>query len=160
MSSSREPVVRNGWTLLVWRDFAPKLAELERLARRLREADPEGARHHPQVRFFAQLLHLIHHAIPADPAGPQFLQGNTLGPQHRAWRRAKFAQRYRLFFRFHSPSKTIVYVWLNDERTLRNAGARSDPYAVFRHMLESRRPPTDFSELLGESDPLPGPPEV
>ena len=59
--------------------------------------------------------------------------------------------RFRLFFRFDSASRTIIYAWVNDENTLRKAGARSDPYAMFRHKLEMGNPPDDWRELLAEA---------
>jgi hypothetical protein len=80
--------------------------------------------------------------IPADPAHPEYRQGNTLGPNYRHWLRAKFFGRFRLFCRYDSRSQLIVYAWVNAERSLRQRSARSDPYEVFRRMLESGNPPT------------------
>jgi toxin YhaV len=62
--------------------------------------------------------------------------------------RAKFHQRYRLFFRFSSKDKVIVYVWVNDESTLRKAGARIDAYVVFKSMLDAGDPPRTLEALL------------
>lgn len=109
---------------------------------------------HPRVKLFAAVRKLVEATIPADPNAAEFHLGNTLGPQHRHWRRAKFSGRFRLFYRFHTTSRTIVYAWMNDEGKLRNEGSRTDPYVVFRRMLEGRRPPSDWQELVGESDPL------
>lgn len=97
---------------------------------------------------------LVKEVVPADPNAAEFQLGNTLGPQHRHWRRAKFSGRFRLFYRFHTASRTIVYAWMNDEGTLRKEGSRTDPYTVFRRMLERGRPPSDWEDLLGESDSL------
>ena len=49
----------------------------------------------------------------------------------------------------------IVYAWVNDERTLRQRGGRSDPYEVFRHMLASGNPPNDWSALVKSARSLP-----
>ena len=77
--------------------------------------------------------------------GPDFKGGNLslhprqdLGWSRGLWRMKKgMPDRYRLCFRFaSSPVKPIVYVWFNDEDTLRKAGAKSDVDAVFRRMLE------------------------
>lgn len=46
--------------------------------------------------------------IPRDPGRKEFLQGSTLGANHRHWRRAKFFQQFRLFFRFQGRSRVIV----------------------------------------------------
>ena len=92
---------------------------------------------------------LVLDRVPRDPLGPQFRQGNTLGPAHRRWFRAKFAaNRFRLFFRANSVSRIVVYAWVNDRDTLRKAGAASDPYAVFAGMLSLGDPPGDWATLL------------
>jgi toxin YhaV len=78
----------------------------------------------------------------------EFRQGNTLGADNRHWFRAKFHQRYRLFYRFSSKEKVILYAWVNDERTLRKSGSKSDPYSVFRAMLEAGDPPSTMEQLL------------
>jgi toxin YhaV len=74
------------------------------------------------------------------------MQGDT----YKHWRRDKFFRRFRLFFRYSGSPGLIAYVWLNDESTLRQSGARTDPYLVFRAMLERGRPPADWSELVEE----------
>jgi toxin YhaV len=146
--------VRNGWRLLAWPAIARQLEELGREVRRLAEADPNGYKQHPQVKLLAVIRRLLLEIIPADPNGHALQLGNTLGPEHRHWRRAKFSGRFRLFFRFHSATRTIIYVWMNDENTLRKSGGRTDPYAVFYQMLERGKPPSEWEDLLGQSDDL------
>lgn len=85
-------------------------------------------------------------AVSADPGRDEFRQGNTLGTAYRHWRRAKIGRRFRLFFRYDSRSKVIVYAWGNDENTLQSAGRKSDPYAVFEKMLGRGNPPDDWDE--------------
>jgi toxin YhaV len=75
-------------------------------------------------------------------------QGRTVGDACKHWRRDKFFQRFRLFFRYSSDPAIIAYAWLNDEGTLRKRGARTDPYVVFRAMLERGRPPDDWNALV------------
>jgi toxin YhaV len=43
--------------------------------------------------------------------------------------------RYRLFWVFSEAARTIIFLYLNDEASLRKAGAKSDPYAVFGRMV-------------------------
>ena len=86
--------------------------------------------------------------VPTDPARDEYRQGNTLGPAHRHWRRAKIGRRFRLFFRYDSKAKVIVYAWVNDETTLRSSGSKSDPYAVFEKMLGRGNPPDDWNALV------------
>jgi len=89
--------------------------------------------------------------IPRDPNAPEFRQGDTLGPDNRHWFRAKFHQRYRLFFRFSNKDRVILFVWFNDEFTLRKAGPRTDAYAVFRSMLNAGDPPRTIEALLNRA---------
>ena len=74
-----------------------------------------------------------------------------MGNAFRHWRRAKIGRRFRLFFRFDSKTKIIIFAWVNDENTLRSAGSKSDPYAVFQKMLQRGRPPDDWDALLTAS---------
>ena len=135
----------------VFRQFAGLIAEVEELRRR----EPDGYDHHPKAKLLAAVLRLVTERIPRDPRAEEFRLGNTLGPEHRHWFRAKFFQRFRLFFRFHSSQRAIVYVWMNDESTLRKRGSKRDPYSIFHRMLEAGRPPSNFDELLRESKELP-----
>lgn len=56
-----------------------------------------------------------------------------------------------LFFRYHAPSKVIVYAWVNDEDTKRAYESSDDAYRVFRKMLESGHPLDDWDQLLAEA---------
>jgi toxin YhaV len=78
-----------------------------------------------------------------------------LGPSRKHWFRAKFGGgRFRLFFRYSSSAKIIVYAWVNDNETLRTYGAKSDAYAVFKAMLDRGNPPEDWAELLTSSSAI------
>ncbi|WP_416424164.1 type II toxin-antitoxin system YhaV family toxin [Pseudomonas sp. App30] len=125
-----------------------QLRKLQEAAARAEQNDPQGFEGNANVKLFRALSHLIMEAIPADPARDEFRQGNTLGTAYRHWRRAKIGRRFRLFFRYDSRSKIIVYAWINDENTLRSAGSKSDPYAVFEKMLGRGNPPDDWDALM------------
>jgi toxin YhaV len=90
--------------------------------------------------------------ITADPGNPKFRQGDTLGSNRKHWYRAKFFQQYRLFYRFDSRAKVIVFAWVNDDTTLRAYGSGSDAYSVFARMLSDGNPPDDFPALLKEAE--------
>ena len=121
------------------------LAAVERAKR----ADPEGWRDKADARLLAALRALVLERVPRDPLAPEFRQGNTLGPAHRHWFRAKFGgSRFRLVFRADSRSKVVVYAWVSDRDMLRKAGATTDPYAVFAGMLAGGNPPDDWPALL------------
>lgn len=104
--------------------------------------------------MLAMLAALMLREIPADPGAREYRLGRTLGPRFTHWRRAKFFGRFRPFFRYHSGRRIIVYVWLNDEHTLRKAGSRTDVYAVFAAMLTRGVPPDDFEALVRASRAL------
>jgi toxin YhaV len=153
---ARGPVfaVRNGWRLRRSRAFAEVIDALEREVERLATADPDHYLSHPKAKLFVRITELILDEIPSDPNAAAYALGNTLGPAHRHWRRAKFLQRFRLFFRFDSASRTIIYSWVNDENTLRKAGSRRDPYLVFQQRLARGEPPDDWVDLLQDSEAL------
>ncbi|WP_438839671.1 type II toxin-antitoxin system YhaV family toxin [Aromatoleum toluclasticum] len=70
------------------------------------------------LRWLEQLTEAGKAAVPSDPARDEFRQGNTLGPAYRHWRRAKIGRRFRVFFRYDSKTKVLVFAWDNDEQTL------------------------------------------
>jgi toxin YhaV len=144
------PLIVNGYYLLVWPAFADRWRSLKAEVERLRERDRENYRQAPATKLLAAVRDATLRRIPADPGADRYRQGNTLGPGYRHWRRDTLFQRFRLFFRYSSDPALIAYVWLNDDSTLRKSGARTDPYAVFRAMLERGRPPRDWNDLVRE----------
>lgn len=152
------PPRREGWWLLSWPAFQAQFNHLIEIVERLREKDPDGYRAHPQAKLLATITRLITQDIPRDPGHSDFRQGGTLGSSYTAWFRAKFHARFRLFFRFDSRRKAIVFAWMNDESGLRKEGDRDDPYNVFRRMLKRGKPPASFDDLLRESGALGLPP--
>jgi len=142
------PLIVNGYHPLVWPAFAERFRKLKAEVERLRDRDPENYRQAPAAKLLAAVRDATLREIPVEPAADGYRQGNTLGPESRHWRRDKFFQRFRLFFRYSSEPALIAYVWLNDDSTLRKSGARTDAYAVFRAMLKRGRPPTDWDDLV------------
>ncbi len=142
---------RHGWTLLFHDCLIEQLRKLEAAAARAQRQDPSGAEGNANVQLFKALSHLILEVVPIDPNREDYRQGNTMGADFRHWRRAKIGRRFRLFFRFDSKSKVIVYAWVNDETTLRSSGSSSDPYAVFQKMLGRGRPPDDWGTLMAQA---------
>ena len=138
---------QNGWTLLFHECLIDQLRKLESAAARAQRQDPAGFASNANVKLFDALSHVILEVVPSDPNREEYRQGSTMGTDFRHWRRAKVGRRFRLFFRFDSKSKIIIYAWVNDEKTLRSAGSKSDPYAVFQRMLERGNPPDDWASL-------------
>jgi toxin YhaV len=128
--------------------FSAQIEKLKARVEKLASTDPEGYTGHPATKLLATIRRYVKDVIPRDPSAAEFRQGNTPGPENRHWFRAKFHNRYRLFFRFSSESGIIIYAWIHDENSLRKSGSRTDPYAMFRAMLESGDPPASSAELL------------
>jgi toxin YhaV len=141
-------MVVDGWRLYLHPAFDQQLQKLEDQVKALAARGPGGYKEHPASKLLATILLYIQEIIPRDPSAPEFRQGNTLGSDNRHWCRAKFHQRYRLFFRFSSQAKVIVYAWVNDELTLRKSGSKTDPYSIFRAMLEAGDAPGGMEQLL------------
>lgn len=142
---------RHGWTLLFHDNVIAQLMKLRSAVQCARKKDPEVYGTNVNVKFFRALVHLMLDKVPGDPSRNEYRQGNTMGPTYRHWRRAKIGRRYRLFFRYDSKAKVIVYAWINDEQTLRSSGSKSDPYAVFESMLSRGNPPDDWNALVRAS---------
>jgi toxin YhaV len=148
-------MVVDGWTLLFHEAIIGQLRNLATAYERARKADPKGFRSNANVKLFAAVAKLVLEVIPADPGRPEYRQGNTLGEAYRNWFRAKFFGRFRLFFRYDSRARIIVYAWVNDERSLRQRGGRTDPYELFRRTLAAGDPPSEWAELVKRSRALP-----
>jgi toxin YhaV len=144
-------ISRHGWNLLFHDCLIEQLRKLEAAAARAQAQDPTGFESNANVKLLDALTTLILEAIPSDPNRDEYRQGNTMGPAFRHWRRAKIGRRFRLFFRFDSRTRIIIFAWVNDEQTLRSSGAKTDPYAVFRKMLKAGHPPDDWDALLRAS---------
>ena len=77
-----------------------------------------------------------------------YRHGGTL-TNRRYWFRAKTrGGRYRLFYRYDSRAKIIIYAWVNDEDSLRTYGSKTDAYAVFAKMLDDGNPPNTWDALV------------
>jgi toxin YhaV len=148
---------RNDWLLLRHPAFRAQFDALVADVTKFKTEDPAGWMAHPKTKMLVRIRDLIEAEIPANPDAKEFQLGNTLGTSRRHWRRAKFLDRFRLFFRFDSKSKVIIYAWVNDENTLRKAGSSTDPYAVFEKLLNRGDPPDDWAALLKDVPAEPAP---
>ncbi len=145
------PTLAKGWRLYYFRIFQAALDELEATVTQLAREKPNTYKTHPKTKLLASVYKAITDTVPSNPAAPEFRLGKTLGAHNTHWRRVKkgLPERYRLFFRFaSSPTKVIVYVWFNDEDSLRKAGAKTDVYETFQSMLARGVVPGGIGELL------------
>ena len=142
---------RNGWTLLFHDCLIDQLRKLHNAVQRAQRSDPAGFASNANVKLFHALSRLMLEVIPLDPSRGEYRQGSTLGSRYRHWRRARIGRRFRLFFRYDTRAKVIVYAWVNDQSTLRSSGSRTDPYTVFARMLARGNPPDDWASLMAAS---------
>ena len=136
--------------------FSAQVSALQDVVRGLKAKDPAGYLDKNATKRLARIEELTRAIIPTDPRADMFRLGNTLGPTRRHWFRAKFYQQYRLFYRFDSDARVIVYAWVNDDSTKRAYDSKSDAYTVFAKMLDGGNPPDDFDTLLARADTLAG----
>lgn len=137
---------RHGWTLLFHECLVGQLSRLGAAAAGKRSDSPNA-----NEKLLWALRHAMLEVVPSDPGADAYRQGNTLGKEHRHWRRIKIGQRFRLFFRYDTHARIIVYAWVNDDTTLRTRGARNDAYAVFQRMLERGHPPDSWDALVQQA---------
>lgn len=133
----------NGWTIYAHPLFLDQLEVLIVEVEALRTKDLQGYVSKNSSKRLAAITRLMLKDIPQDPSRKEYKQGSTLGAAHRHWRRAKFFQQYRLFFRFHTRSRLIVLGWVNDTDTKRAYGSKTE--------LASGHPPDDWEELMKEA---------
>lgn len=147
--------VINGWTLYAHPLFLDQLERLTEAVAKKAKKDPKGYVASADAKLLAALRKLVFEVVPVDPARPEFRQGGTRDPDRKHWFRAKFGGgRFRLFFRYSTSGKIIIYAWVNDRATLRTYGAKSDAYAVFAKMLDSGNPPEGWAALIAASSDL------
>ena len=137
----------NEWGVLYHPLFSDQMEKLSTSAEKTVARGDDG---NANLKLFDLVVKHINEIIPEDPTSSQFLQGNSLGRENSAWRRAKFGGRFRLFFRYRSQSRVIAYAWIKHTRTLRKKGAKTDPYTVFEKMLNSGNPPGSFDSLIAQ----------
>ncbi len=139
-------IIVNGWALYAHPLFLAQLETLTVAVERTKKKDPKGYALTANAKLLAALRKLMFEVIPVDPTRPEFRQGGILGPNRKHWFRAKFgAARFRLFFRYSSSAKIIIYAWVNDSSSLRTYGSKSDAYAVFKSMLDRGNPPENWT---------------
>jgi toxin YhaV len=144
--------ITNGWHLFAHPLFLAQLEKLTAAVQKLQQRDPVGYQRTANAKLLAALRQLVFETIPSDPTRADYRQGGTLGSDRKHWFRAKFGNgRFRLFFRFDSKAKIIIFAWVNDETTLRTYGSKTDAYAVFRKMLDEGNPPDSWPALLDAS---------
>ena len=145
------PLIVDGWSIYAHPVFLDQLEGLIIEVEERTKQDPKNWRKKNSAKRLAAIFKLVTEAIPMDPGASAYRQGGTLGDDRKHWFRAKFFQQYRLFYRFNSEAKIIVLAWVNDEKTLRTYGSKTDAYATFKGMLDGGNPPDSFDALMKEA---------
>lgn len=126
-----------------------QLQKLTTAVERDRAKDPETYSKKPNAKLLKAIATVALDRIPSDPTNQRYQLGDTLGPENKHWFRDKFGNgRFRIFFRYDSKAKIIIYAWVNDDTSLREYGAETDAYAGFAKMLAGGQPPNTWDELL------------
>lgn len=95
----------------------------------------EEFKQHEIVKLAARIRRADQEIIPEDPDRPEY----RLKRELKKYRRYKQGlQRYRLFFCFARQPPIILYLYLNDEKHLRKAGSKSDPYEGFNNLVAKK----------------------
>lgn len=90
------------------------------------------------MKLVAAVKRVVTDIVPEDPNRSDFWLGADLAKFRRV-KRHGLPERYRLFYVFSSTARTVIYLYLNDEATLRKAGAATDAYGVFAGMVAAGR---------------------
>lgn len=151
MAQEATALVVNGWSLFTHPSLNQQVASLEAEVMALRRKDAVGYVQKNATKRLEAIKKLITEVIPQDPTRTEYRLGGTLGEAYKHWFRAKFFQQYRLFFRFHLSSRTIVFAWVNDDSTKRAYESTNDAYKVFRKLIGRDYPPDDWDALLAQA---------
>jgi toxin YhaV len=145
-------VTINGWTILSHPLFLEQWEKLIAAVEALKTKKPDEYQKSADAKLLAALVQLVTVTVPSDPTASMYRQGSTLGEDRKHWFRARFGNgRFRLFFRYSSTSRIIIFAWVNDENSLRTYGSKKDAYQVFRGMLDNDTPPDDWDTLQKEA---------
>ena len=141
---------RHGWNLLFHEGLIVQLQKLQTAAKKAKAQDPQGFESNANLKLFNALAQLMLETVPSDPSRDEYRQGNTMGPAFRHWRRAKLGRRFRLFFRFDSKTRIIIFMAMMEAQTyLAKRQARADLNAFDAVMARTGgEPPREGDRIL------------
>lgn len=130
-------IERHGWTLLFHECVVEQMRKLAAAVDQAKLHDSQGFEANANVKLFRALTHVMLQAVSGDLNRDEYRQGNTMGPAFRHWCRAKVGQRFRLFFRFDSKAKIIVFAM--DKQPMGTPPALHVPTTKFRRCQDATR---------------------
>lgn len=141
---------RHSWNLLFHDGLIEQLQKLQTASQKAQTQDPQGFESNANVKLFNALAQLMLETVPSDPSRDEYRQGNTMGPAFRHWRRAKLGRRFRLFFRFDSKTRIIIFMAMMEAQTyLAKRQARADLNAFDAVMARTGgEPPREGDRIL------------
>ncbi len=114
----------HGWSILMHPLLLNKIEALTVVVERERAKALDGGPG-PNAKLLGHLLDLMFDKIPQRPGDAIYRGGDSLPP---GWFRGKTGHgRYRLFYRFDSTTRLIVYAWVKLERAKNVATYREAP---------------------------------
>lgn len=139
----------HGWTLLFNEPFTTRYGDLSARVRGLKSQLGESDEYaqHPDVKLFAAVRALVFEVVPREPDHPAFRLKDDL----RKFRRVKgrgLPSRYRMYFVFSDRLKVIIFLYLNDAKSVRKEGSANDPYAIFKGLVQRGKLGADFEANL------------
>ncbi len=113
--------------------YYQRIARLkQRVIELRRKLNPKEFKQHEIVKLAFRIRRADQETIPENPNRMDYRLHDDL----KKYRRYKQGlQRYRILFSFSNHPKIILYLYLNDEKHLRKAGDKKDPYEEFKKLV-------------------------
>ena len=129
--------VKNNYLLKAHEIFFQRARALNDVVKTLsKKLSDEELKQHETVKLAKRVYMATLEVIPQNPNDPAYYLKDDL----KKYRRYKQGlERYRLFFAFSTTPKIILYLYLNDQDTLRKEGSKHDPYEIFRGFVRQGR---------------------
>lgn len=144
----------NNWELLCFHLFRKALLYLAKDVERLKRTQPRRYKLKANFKLFEAVCNCIYNIIPFEEHKEQFALKDDLKGLYRI-KRNLYDDRYRLFFKPEFQKKELIYIWLNDKKTLRKDGSKTDPYKKVSKDVNNGTIPINFDEIRAQSAALP-----
>lgn len=113
--------------------YYQRIARLkQRVIELRRKLNPEEFKQHEIVKLAFRIRRADQEVIPENPDRADYRLHGDL-KKYRCYKQG--LQRYRIIFSFSNHPKIILYLYLNDEKHLRKAGDKKDPYEEFKKFV-------------------------
>lgn len=124
--------MKNNYLLQYHEFYYQRVVKLKDQVKELKnKLNDEEFKQHEIVKLAYRIRRADQEIIPQDPDRPEYRLTGDL----KKYRRYKQGlQRYRILFCFSTQPRIIVYLYINDEKHLREGGSKSDPYGEFKKL--------------------------